>query len=118
MSNTEKTINYVEIPVPDPQATRDFFLALFGWSFQDWGDDYISFNDGRIDGGLRRAEQAAPGDGVLVIFYSEDLERDLARVVELGARISQDIYDFPGGRRFHFIEPSGVEFAIWSDTGP
>jgi uncharacterized protein len=24
------------------------------------------------------------------------------------------IYSFPGGRRFHFAEPSGNEFAVWS----
>ncbi len=28
--------------------------------------------------------------------------------------ISQDIFDFPGGRRFHFVDPVGTEFAVWS----
>jgi uncharacterized protein len=118
MSNLEKRINYVEIPTTDPQATRDFFGALYGWTFQDYGDDYVSFNDGYLDGGFRRAPGAAPQDGVLLVFYSENLERDRARVVELGATLSQDIFDFPGGRRFHFRDPAGVEFAVWSDTGP
>jgi predicted enzyme related to lactoylglutathione lyase len=50
---------------------------------------------------------------VLLVFFSEDLERDRARVVELGATVSQDIFDFPGGRRFHFVDPLGNEYAIW-----
>jgi predicted enzyme related to lactoylglutathione lyase len=113
----EKKIDYVEIPVTDPAAARAFFDKLFGWSFEDWGPDYVSFNDGRMDGGFRRSEEAPPPGSVLVVFYSEDLERDRDRVVELGATISADIFDFPGGRRFHFTDPNGNEFAIWSDNG-
>jgi predicted enzyme related to lactoylglutathione lyase len=112
--NKERRIDYVEIPVTDPVKARDFFAALYGWKFEDWGDDYVSFNDGRLDGGFRRSESPASSRGVLVIFYSKDLERDHARVQELGAKISQEIFSFPGGRRFHFIDPVGTEYAIWS----
>ena len=94
MDRNEKCIDYVEIPVTDPAKARDFFVELFGWSTEDWGPDYISFNDGRLDGGFARADEAASSTGVLVIFYSTDLERDRDRVVELGASISQDIFSF------------------------
>ena len=113
--SSEKQINYIEIPVTDPARARDFFAALFGWSFEDWGADYISFNDGRLDGGFSRADVPAPATGVLVVFYSANLERDLERVQELGATISREIFSFPGGRRFHFVDPTGTEYAIWSD---
>ena len=113
----EGQIDYVEIPTTDLVKTSKFFSEFFGWSFQEWGPDYSSFNDGRMDGGLRRAEVATPLEtGVLLVFYSTDLERDRERVVELGAKLSQDIFDFPGGRRFHFVDPSGAEFAIWAST--
>ncbi len=112
--STENRIDYVEIPVTDLRKARDFFSALFGWSFQEWGDDYLSFNDGRLEGGFCKAAEAAPATGVLVIFFSEDLERDLERVQELGATISQPIFQFPGGRRFHFVDPTGTEYAIWA----
>lgn len=115
--NTENRIDYVEIPVTDPARARDFLVDLFGWSSQEWGPDYISFNDGRLEGGLRRADTPAPATGVLLIFYSEDLERNLDRVVELGATISQPIFSFPGGRRFHFVDPVGTEYAFWSADG-
>lgn len=110
----ENRIDYVEIPATDLNAARAFFGGLFGWTFEDWGPDYMSFNDGRLDGGFRRAEEPAPASGVLLVFYSEDLERDRDRVIELGATISVDIFDFPGGRRFHFVDPTGNEYALWA----
>ena len=111
----ENRIDYVEIPVTDLPRSRAFFEALFGWKFQEWGDEYYSFSDGRLDGGLRKAEEPAPVTGVLLVFYSDDLERDVRRVQELGGTISQEIFSFPGGRRFHFKDPVGNEYAIWSE---
>lgn len=110
----ENRIDYVEIPVTDLKKTREFFSALFDWSFQEWGDEYMSFSDGRLDGGFRRSDEAAPSTGVLVVFFSEDLERDIERVKKLGGTISQEVFSFPGGRRFHFVDPVGTEFAMWS----
>lgn len=112
----EGKIDYIEIPVMDLVKTREFFGALYGWEFQEWGPDYFSFNDGRLDGGLRRADEPAPASGVLLVFYSNNLERDFERVKELGATISQEIFDFPGGRRFHFVDPAGTEFAMWASV--
>ncbi|MBT8089039.1 MAG: VOC family protein [Gammaproteobacteria bacterium] len=108
-------IDYVEIPVTDLEATREFFTSLFGWSFQEWGDEYMSFNDGRLDGGFRHSEEPAPSTGVLLVFFSDDLERDVERVKDLGGTISQDIFSFPGGRRFHFVDPVGTEYAMWAE---
>jgi len=111
----ENRIDYIEIPVTDPGRARDFFAELMGWEFQEWGPDYISFSDGRLNGGFRRSATPPGPDGVLLVFFSKDLERDRARVVELGASISQDIFGFPGGRRFHFKDPLGNEYAIWAE---
>ena len=110
----EGRIDYVEIPTADIGKTRAFCEQMFGWEFQEWGPDYFSFNDGRLDGGMRSATEPAPASGVLLVFYSQDLERDYERVRELGGTISQEIFEFPGGRRFHFTEPAGTEFAIWA----
>ena len=77
----------------------------------------MSFNDGRLEGGFRRAAEPAPATGVLIVFFSTDIERDFDRVQELGATISEPIFPFPGGRRFHFVDPTGTEFAIWSAKG-
>ncbi len=113
----ENTIDYIEMPAKDPAKAQAFFTALFGWQFEDYGPDYCSFHDGRLAGGFRRADVvvATESGSPLIVFYKEDLAAASARVSELGGTISRDIFSFPGGRRFHFTDPNGNEFAIWSD---
>ena len=111
------TIDYIEIPSLDLAKTKTFFSALFGWSFVDYGPDYASFDDGRMAGGFFSSGRTAGVDGgaPLVVFYHGELEKMEAKVVDLGGKITKGIFDFPGGRRFHFREPGGGEFAVWSD---
>ncbi len=113
----ENMLDYVEIPANDLARAKEFFTALFGWKFEDYGPDYCSFQDGRLGGGFRRADVAVAVDkgSPLLVFYKEDLAAASARVIELGGTISRDVFPFPGGRRFHFTDPNGNEYAIWSD---
>jgi len=110
----DRKINYVEFPVPDVNVAKKFYGEVFGWEFQDWGPDYVSFNDGKMEGGFRGGQTPRLG-GPLVILYSLDLEDIEWRVVAAGGKISTPTFEFPGGRRFHFIDPCGNELAIWSD---
>ncbi len=110
-------LDYVEYPARDPAATRDFFKRVFGWEFEEYGPDYCAFSGQGLDGGFYRSElySSTQGGGALLVFYSEDLEDTMTRVEAAGGRIVKPIFDFPGGRRFHFCEPSDNEFAVWSD---
>ena len=85
-----------------------------GSSFKDYGDDYASFNDGRTRGGFQKVAEPRPG-GPLVVFYSTDLTATRDRIVQAGGSIARDIFDFPGGKRFHFKDPGGNELAVWSE---
>jgi uncharacterized protein len=110
------TIDYIEMPSKDLGATRDFFAKLLGWSFQDYGPEYSSFDDGRMTGGFFAAKSAnVEKGGPLIVFYSPELEKIRAEVIRLGGKIAREIFEFPGGRRFHFEPPGGGEFAIWSE---
>jgi len=111
------TIDYIEIPSRDLAKTKKFFSALFGWSFVDYGPDYASFDDGRMTGGFFSSEKNARVDSgaPLVVLYHPELEETHAKVVNLGGEITKETFQFPGGRRFHFREPGGGEFAVWSD---
>ena len=114
MSEHEK-INYVEFPACDIQATKQFFKEAFSWSFEDFGSDYTAFSDQGLDGGFYKSDlssSCAKGAALLVLI-SEDLELTQSNVISAGATISVPIFKFPGGRRFHFIEPSGNELAVW-----
>ena len=112
-------LNYAEFASSDPAATKAFFQKAFGWSFVDYGPDYTAFSGEGLDGGFFKANlhSSTASGAVLLIFYSRDLESTLAKVSNAGGTIIKGIFSFPGGRRFHFSEPSGNEFAVWSDTG-
>ena len=112
-------IHYVEFSARDLETSKSFFSAAFGWSFQDYGPDYAAFLDAGLDGGMHRRDLHSDADkgGALVILYSTDLEETRTKVRAAGGQIKTDIFSFPGGRRFHFVEPSGNELAVWSDLG-
>ena len=117
--NEHGKLNYVELPATDMNASKAFFTAVFGWSFVDYGPDYTSFSDQGLHGGFYKCDlkSLTANGSALLVFYSEDLEQTLNAVSESGGTIIKPIFSFPGGRRFHFTEPSGNEFAVWSDIG-
>lgn len=110
------TVDYLELPATDMGATRAFYGAVFGWTFTEYGPDYLEFRDGRVVGGFTTATPVVQG-GALVVLYSSNLEASEQAVVAHGGQVARAIFAFPGGRRFHFLDPNGNELAVWSDTG-
>lgn len=106
-------IDYVELPAGDLPATKQFYAEAFGWSFTDYGPSYAAFDEG-LDGGFN-ADAADQTRTPLVILYADDLEAMEAKVRAAGGEIIRPPYAFPGGRRFHFRDPSGNELAVWSE---
>jgi predicted enzyme related to lactoylglutathione lyase len=117
--NEHEKLNYVEFAAADLQATKSFFETAFNWSFVDYGPDYTAFSGQGLDGGFFRAGlcSTTANGAALLVFYSNNLEATLSGVSEAGGKIVKPIFAFPGGRRFHFTEPSGNEFAVWSEAG-
>ena len=108
-------IDYIELSVRDVAQAKAFYTAAFGWSFNDYGPDYAGIQGpGREVGGLCKSPSVRPG-GPLVVLYSSTLEATLASVLEAGGKIVKPMFEFPGGRRFHFSDPSGNELAVWSE---
>ncbi len=107
-------IDYIEFTAADLDAIKAFYGQVFGWTFQDWGADYISFEGAGVNGGFSRG-QAVRGAGPLVVLYAEKLEATEERVRGAGAPILKPIFSFPGGRRFHFADPAGNELAVWGE---
>ncbi len=111
---THHAIDYIEFPAGDLSKLKSFYGKAFGWAFQDYGPTYAALDNAGLDGGFQADADAAPAKP-LVILYSLDLESSLGAVTDQGAEITAPIFDFPGGRRFHFKDPSGNELAVWSD---
>ena len=114
LAEHDRRIDYVEFQTPDVERSKAFYSSVFGWSFTDYGPDYTSFEDGRLTGGFSAAEAVEPG-GPLIVIYAVDLGATEAAVRENGGSIVKDIFSFPGGRRFHFSDPTGNVLAVWSD---
>jgi predicted enzyme related to lactoylglutathione lyase len=118
MSTTENhlRLDYVEFATRDVAAARKFYHAAFGWQFTDYGPDYTSFNDGRLAGGFFASPDVPAKTNPLVVIFATPLEDAEARVKKAGGKIVKPPFEFPGGRRFHFTDPNGLELAVWSDT--
>ena len=116
--NEHEKLNYVEFSANNLTETKDFFISAFSWSFEDFGPEYTAFSGEGLDGGFFKSEQSSSTNNgaALLVFYSNDLESTLAKVESSGGKIIKPIFLFPGGQRFHFTEPSGNEFAVWSDA--
>ncbi|MCG2589869.1 VOC family protein [Rhodohalobacter sulfatireducens] len=116
MNNQEK-ITYIELPAIDIPATKKFFEEVFNWTFSDYGDEYTAFSEERLEGGFYQSDKKSSTENgaTLIIFYSDDLEASERKIRKAGGRIIKPIFSFPGGRRFHFTEPSGNELSVWSD---
>ncbi|NVJ50755.1 MAG: VOC family protein [Gammaproteobacteria bacterium] len=113
-----ESINYLEWPSSDLALTKQFFNQVFDWTFTDYGPDYVAVNNANIDGGFFFSpRQATTANGsVLVVFYSNNLTATEQKIIAAGGEIVREIFEFPGGRRFHFLDLTGNEFAVWSDN--
>ena len=118
--NNHHSIDYIEFSVLDMAAAKSFYEKVFGWRFNDYGPDYSGIQgyageqgDAREVGGFAKVDQMTNG-GPLVVLYSNNLEESRESVIAAGGTISTDIFSFPGGRRFHFVDPSGNELAVWT----
>ena len=109
-------IDYVELPSATAhELTRAFYAKAFGWTFTDYGPDYAATTSGDVDMGLTGQPEealAAP----LPVIRVDDLEAAFDAVMKSGGIIAKAIFSFPGGRRFHFIDPSGSELAVWQSV--
>ncbi len=118
--HTHHALDYVELGVTDLAATKAFYGSAFGWTFTDYGPGpaYVGIRGvgttGDVEvGGFRLDDEVTPG-GPLVLLYSSDLDASAQAVRDAGGDVTEEPYDFPGGRRFHFSDPSGNELGVWS----
>ncbi|WP_192346160.1 VOC family protein [Algoriphagus sp. Y33] len=115
MSSTNNHINYIEFKAKDLVEIKKFYTQVFGWDFTDYGPSYTAFSESGISGGFEKIDGEIV-NGALIVLYHSDLEHAKSEVIKANGKISVDIFSFPGGRRFHFLDPSGNELAVWAEV--
>jgi len=114
MTHLHHSIDYIEIQVVDVIAAKAFYGAAFGWTFNDYGPDYAGIQAADGDGeagGLAKGDQH--GGQPLVLMISDDLGASEQAVRDAGGEVVEGPYDYPGGRRFHFRDPSGNVLGVF-----
>lgn len=104
-------INFIELPASDLGAAKDFYSTVFGWELTDYGPSYSCTTTGNVDLGLQGDMAEAPTAPLPVVLV-DDIDAAEAAVARAGGTVSKPIFSFPGGRRFHFTDPNGLEMAI------
>lgn len=107
------TPNYLELTVRDLDETRAFYGDAMGFSFTDYGPDYTAVEGGPVEIGFSPAPAVVPP---LPIFQADDLDAAFDTVVAAGARVVRGPFEYPGGRRFHILDPSDNEIAIYQPS--
>ena len=114
-THNDRSIDYIEFNVADIARSKDFYGRAFGWRFTDYGPGYCEFTDGHMKGGFDAGGPVTTG-GPLVVLYGADLADLQERIEAAGGKILKPVFEFPGGRRFHFSDPDGYELAVWSES--
>ena len=115
----DESINYIELPAQSIEAAKEFFTQVFAWTFQDYGPQYTAFQTATLEGGFYQSPLCAQTQtgSALIVLYSRNLLRTQHIIEQAGGRIVKPVFAFPGGQRFHFTDPNGNEYAVWSDQG-
>jgi predicted enzyme related to lactoylglutathione lyase len=115
MTHTHHTLDYIELAAPDVAAAKGFYASAFGWEFTDYGPDYAGIRapDGSDEVGALTAAATPSVEGVLALVYTEDVDASLRAVEAAGGTVTDPIFDYPGGRRFHFTDPAGNRLGVY-----
>ena len=127
---------HFEIHASEPQTLIDYYSALLGWTFQDYGGGdqpswVIQTGDGAIgnvagqpglgiNGGLTqrmgpRPEVGAPVTGCNIVVGVDDVDGLMRRGIELGATEALPATDWPGiGRGGYLVDPDNNVFGLIS----
>lgn len=115
--NRHEIINYIEFPLKNIEKPKAFFTTVFNWALTDYGPDYTAFSNDVISGGFFKSDLSCSttNGSALIVFYSNGLKQTQVKIEQASGSIVKSIFSFPDGRRFHFADPNGNEYAVLSD---
>ena len=115
----DNTVTWWEIQVPDLAEAREFYGAVFGWTFVPFGDDFVICQtpDGTMIGGLEVGTGDPVGRQVTLYMQVRDLEATLERVTAAGGTVVRGhaVVSEDYGWSAMFTDPSGVKIGLVTD---
>ena len=114
MNTSDNHIDYIELKANNLERIKLFYNQVFDWKFTDYGPNYVSFENSGVAGGFEKTDETI-SNGALIVLYHKNLTLVKNKVIEAGGKITKDIFSFPGGQRFQFIDTSSNELSVWSE---
>jgi predicted enzyme related to lactoylglutathione lyase len=111
-------ISYLRVPALDPQASADFYEAVFGWHVRrDREDPAFEDGTGHVIGHFRSDHAVAGEGGVRPYVFVENLDSTLDKATANGAEVVTEPY--PEGDLWVALirDPGGNVIGVWQQ-GP
>ena len=109
---SDYVLDYLEVPSSDTAKSRGFYGKAFGWQFVDFGGTYTEVHGAGLLWGLN-ADSADRSTAPLAVIRTKDIAKAAEDVVAAGGTITRPTYDYPGGKRFLFRDPTGAELGVY-----
>ncbi|NNJ12510.1 VOC family protein [Chloroflexales bacterium ZM16-3] len=111
---------WIDLMTPDIDAARAFYHTVFGWEYDIGSPEFGGYTTARV-GDLAAAGLAGPQPGTppmpaawSLYFATDNIEADVARAVELGAKVmypAMTVGEF--GSMATCEDPTGAAFSFW-----
>src|SRR4051812_6814278 len=113
------TPSWVDLTTPDLEGALAFYGALFGWEFEDAGEEarhyHMASVRGRRVAGLGPAQEGAPPVAYWTTYLSgADVDAHAGAIGDAGGRVLFGPLDVMGqGRMLIAHDPEGAAFGVW-----
>jgi uncharacterized protein len=109
---------HFEIRSKDPDATREFFGSLFGWTYPEGGMPGYTYVETGIDGAIPGGISPLQGGTEMVTFFVgvSDVAATLEKAEAAGGRIVQPATAVPGVTFGLLADPNGQVIGVACPT--
>lgn len=122
------TPSWIEHSSADPQASKEFYGQLFGWTFEDSamtsedGQDMGVYSIAKIDddriAGLGPIMAEGQPSSWGVYLAADDVDDAVAKAQQAGGQVLAEPMDIPEqGRMAWVADPSGAAVGLWQNKG-
>jgi len=108
-------IGHIEIQTSDLKTIQAFLAEMFGWKFEEMGENYCFFSTpGALSGGIEQVEKVEPGKSPIFYVAVDSIDNYLGRVEGAGGSIHAPKAEIPGqGWCAHLKDKDGTIYGLY-----